>query len=118
MAGHNHQYERFAPMNPSGQLDNARGIRHFVAGMGDASHYSFETIQPNSQARNSDTCGVLKLTLHASSYDWRFVPEAGKTYSDSSTTTVTDLPLIYSAIVKGESAAPSGLLSLAVRQWT
>ncbi|MFF4354810.1 DNRLRE domain-containing protein [Streptomyces sp. NPDC001530] len=86
VAGHNHQYERFAPMNPSGQLDTARGIRHFVAGMGGASHYSFGTIQPNSEARNSDTYGVLKFTLHANSYDWQFVPEAGKTYSDSGTT--------------------------------
>lgn len=54
--------------------------------MGGASHYSFGTIQPNSQARNSDTFGVLKFTLHASGYDWQFVPEAGKTYSDSGTT--------------------------------
>jgi len=87
IAGHNHQYERFAPQNPTGGLDDALGIREFVAGMGGASHYSFGTIQPNSQARNSDTYGVLKLTLHANSYDWQFVPEAGKTYTDSGTTT-------------------------------
>ncbi|MFF4573950.1 DNRLRE domain-containing protein [Streptomyces sp. NPDC001410] len=86
VAGHNHQYERFAPMNPSGQLDTTRGIRHFVAGMGGASHYGFGTIMPNSEARNSDSFGVLKFTLHAGSYDWQFVPEAGKTYSDSGTT--------------------------------
>jgi acid phosphatase type 7 len=86
VAGHNHNYERFAPMNASGQLDTARGIRHFVAGMGGASHYGFGTIQPNSQARNSDTYGVLKLTLHSNSYDWQFVPEAGRTYTDSGTT--------------------------------
>jgi hypothetical protein len=86
VTGHNHQYERFAPQNPTGGLDNARGIREFVAGMGGASHYSFGTIKPNSQARNSDTYGVLKLTLHANSYDWQFVPQAGKTYSDSGTT--------------------------------
>ncbi|HET6354196.1 DUF7594 domain-containing protein [Streptomyces sp.] len=86
VTGHNHQYERFAQMNPSGQLDTARGARHFVAGMGGASHYGFGTILPNSQARNSDTYGLLKFTLHSSSYDWQFVPEAGKTYSDSGTT--------------------------------
>src|SRR5262249_39971321 len=86
VAGHNHNYERFAPMNPSGQLDTARGIRHFVAGMGGASHYSFGTIQPNSQKRNSDTYGVLKLPLHANSYDWQFVPRAGKTFTDTGTT--------------------------------
>jgi len=85
--GHNHQYERFAPQNPTGGADSTRGIREFVAGMGGASHYSFGTIQPNSQARNSDTYGVLKFTLHNNSYDWQFVPEAGKTYTDSGTTT-------------------------------
>jgi len=26
---------------------------------------------------------VLKLTLHANSYDWQFIPEEGKGYSDS-----------------------------------
>jgi acid phosphatase type 7 len=83
VAGRNHQYERFAPQNPDGALDNARGIRAFVAGMGGASHYSFGTIQPNSQARNSDTYGVLKLTLMTNSYSWQFVPEAGKAYTDS-----------------------------------
>jgi hypothetical protein len=86
VAGHNHNYERFAPQDPNGNLDTARGIRHFVAGMGGNSHYGFWITQPNSQARNSDTFGVLKFTLHAASYDWQFVPEAGKTYSDSGTT--------------------------------
>jgi acid phosphatase type 7 len=86
VSGHNHQYERFAPMNPSGAADSARGIREFVAGMGGAGLYGFGTIQPNSQARNNNTFGVLKLTLHANSYDWKFVPQAGKTYTDSGTT--------------------------------
>ena len=66
-----------------GGLDPARGIRQFVAGMGGASHYSFGTIQPNSEARNSDTYGVLKLTLRSDGYDWQFVPEAGKSYADA-----------------------------------
>ncbi|WP_432974133.1 CBM96 family carbohydrate-binding protein [Dactylosporangium sp. CA-233914] len=87
LGGHNHQYERFAPQNPSGQLDTARGIREFVAGMGGAGHYGFGTIQPNSEVRNGDTYGVLKLTLHSNSYDWQFVPEAGKTFTDSGTGT-------------------------------
>jgi hypothetical protein len=80
--GHNHQYERFAPQNPNGSLDNSRGLRAFVAGMGGASHYGFGTIRPNSQARNSDTYGVLKFTLHPNGYDWQFVPQAGRTYAD------------------------------------
>ncbi len=85
--GHNHQYERFAPQNPDGQADPARGLRAFVAGMGGASHYSFGLLRPNSEAHNSDTFGVLAFTLHANGYDWRFVPEAGHTYTDQGTGT-------------------------------
>jgi acid phosphatase type 7 len=81
--GHNHVYERFAPMNPNGGLDTARGLRTWVAGMGGAGLYSFGTIQPNSEARNRDTWGVLKFTLRANGYDWQFVPQAGRTYNDS-----------------------------------
>ncbi|GAA3763105.1 DUF7594 domain-containing protein [Micromonospora maritima] len=83
--GHNHVYERFAPMNANGGYDASRGLRSFVAGMGGASHYGFGTIQPNSEARNSSAYGVLKFTLHATTYDWQFVPVAGQTYSDSGT---------------------------------
>ncbi|ATO14065.1 alkaline phosphatase [Micromonospora sp. WMMA2032] len=83
--GHNHVYERFAPMNANGGLDTARGLRSFVAGMGGAGHYGFGTIQPNSEARNSSAYGVLKFTLHAGTYDWQFVPVAGQTYRDSGT---------------------------------
>jgi hypothetical protein len=80
--GHNHQYERFAPQNPDGGPDPARGLRAFVAGTGGASHYSFGPIQPNSEAHNGDTYGVLEFTLHRDSYEWKFVPVAGQTYTD------------------------------------
>jgi hypothetical protein len=83
VAGHNHNYERFAPQDPSGRLDEARGIRAFVAGTGGRSHYSFGDIQPNSEVRNGDTYGVLKLTLKPDGYEWEFVPEAGKRFTDS-----------------------------------
>jgi hypothetical protein len=82
--GHDHDYERFAPQSPTGSAD-ANGIREFVAGTGGRSHYGFSAIIANSVARNSDTFGVLKFTLHSNSYDWQFIPEAGKNYSDSGT---------------------------------
>ena len=63
----------------------ANGIRQFTVGTGGASHYTFGTIQPNSQVRDGNTYGVLKLTLHATSYDWQFVPVAGATFTDSGT---------------------------------
>ena len=55
-------------------------------GTGGASHRAFGTVKPNSQVRNSGTYGVLKLTLHSGSYDWKFVPVAGKSFTDSGST--------------------------------
>jgi len=82
--GHDHDYERFAAQDPDGKADSKRGIREFVVGSGGKnSHRSFATPKPNSEVRNADTFGVLKLTLHASSYDWEFVPQAGKSFHDS-----------------------------------
>jgi hypothetical protein len=86
LSGHEHNYERFAPQSPSGEADPERGIREFVVGTGGGSHYPFGTIQPNSQVRNSETYGVLKLTLHPRSYEWEFVPVAGETFTDSGST--------------------------------
>jgi hypothetical protein len=83
LSGHNHNYERFAPQNPAGARDVVRGIRQFVVGTGGVSHYEFAAIQPNSEVRNADTYGVLKLTLRATGYDWRFLPVAGKTFTDT-----------------------------------
>jgi hypothetical protein len=84
--GHDHDYERFAPQNPSGAADPQKGLRQFVVGTGGAGVRSFATIRPNSQVRNSGTFGVLKLTLQAASYDWQFIPVAGKTFKDSGST--------------------------------
>jgi hypothetical protein len=87
LTGHDHIYERFAPQNPSGVADSLRGIREFVVGTGGSDHTSIATIAANSQVRNTTTYGVLRLTLHAASYDWKFIPEAGKTFTDSGTST-------------------------------
>jgi hypothetical protein len=84
--GHDHDYERFAPQNPSGVADSARGIREFVVGTGGTSLRPFGTIKPNSQRRNATAHGVLKLTLNSTSYDWEFVPVAGQTFTDSGNT--------------------------------
>ena len=82
--GHDHDYERFTPQDPDGHADAKRGIREFVVGSGGKnSHRKMGKVQPNSEVRNDDTFGVLKLTLHANRYDWEFVPEVGKTFTDS-----------------------------------
>jgi hypothetical protein len=83
LSGHEHNYERFAPQDPQGLADPTRGIREFVIGSGGRSHYSFGIPIANSEVRNDDTYGVLKLTLHSTSYSWEFIPEAGQTFTDS-----------------------------------
>jgi hypothetical protein len=58
-------------------------MREFVVGTGGKSHYTFTTIKPNSEVREGNTYGVLQLTLRQQGYDWRFVAEAGKTFTDT-----------------------------------
>ena len=86
LSGHDHTYERFAPQTPSGTLDQQRGIREFIVGTGGANHTSFVTTAANSEVRNATTFGVLKVTLHPTSYEWQFVPISGQTFTDSGTT--------------------------------
>ena len=82
--GHDHDYERFAPQDSEGHADAQHGIREFVVGSGGkSSHRVMGEAQPNSEVRNADTFGVLKVTLHARGYEWEFVPQAGKTFTDT-----------------------------------
>jgi len=83
LAGHEHNYERFAPQTAEGAADAARGIREFVVGTGGADRYAFGPPLPNSEVRNGDVWGVLKLTLLPGRYRWEFVPVAGMSFSDS-----------------------------------
>ena len=82
--GHDHLYERFRRQSPSGEATSA-GIQEFVVGTGGRGHYAFDTIKSNSRSRNASTYGVLKLTLRRGEYSWRFVPVAGKTFTDGGT---------------------------------
>jgi acid phosphatase type 7 len=81
--GHDHDYERFSPQDPKGNADPKRGIREFVVGTGGKNHREFGIHRANSEVRNNGTFGVLKLTLKAAGYDWKFIPQAGKTFTDS-----------------------------------
>jgi hypothetical protein len=83
MAGHDHEYERFAPQTPSAAADPVRGIREFVVGTGGAGLYSFGTPLPNSEVRDNTSHGVFKLTLSDGSYAWQFIPVAGDSFTDS-----------------------------------
>lgn len=81
--GHDHNYERLGPQAPDGSADPQRGIREFVAGTGGKNLRPMGPAVLNSEVRNADSFGVLKLTLRANGYDWQFIPVAGKTFMDS-----------------------------------
>jgi hypothetical protein len=83
LSGHDHIYERFAPQAPSGAIDLARGVREFVVGTGGKSLYTLGAPQPNSEARDGQTFGVLELTLYQQSYAWRFLSAPGGAVEDS-----------------------------------
>jgi acid phosphatase type 7 len=84
--GHDHNYERFARQDPQGHPDDSRGIREFVVGTGGKNLRPFGTIKANSEVRNNEAFGVLKLTLRPSGYDWLFLSQEGRTFTDSGTT--------------------------------
>jgi hypothetical protein len=92
LEGHDHTYERFAPQNATAGLDTARGLRSFIVGTGGANHTSFTTVAANSEVRDASTFGILAVTLHPTSYDWQFIPEAGKTFTDSGSTSCHGIP--------------------------
>ncbi len=91
LGGNEHDYERFAPQDANGAIDNQYGIRSFVVGTGGYYLYGLGSLKPNSQAYSS-TYGVMKLTLHPTSYDWQFLPVAGETFTDSGTGNCHDKP--------------------------
>jgi acid phosphatase type 7 len=81
--GHDHDYERFAPQDPNANPDPVRGIREFVIGTGGKNHRPFAAPKANSEVRDDTAFGVLKLTLKPNGYDWLFIPESGKHFTDS-----------------------------------
>ena len=85
VSAHDHDYERLAPIRADRAIDEAAGVRSFIVGTANSGQRPFYAIKPASQARSTGVQGVLKLTLRAGDYDWRFVPIAGQTYADAGT---------------------------------
>jgi acid phosphatase type 7 len=82
--GHAHRYERFARITPSGKRSSARGIRQFIVGTGGAEReFQQGPDEPRVQAKKAGAPGVLKLELGSGFYHWKFVPVAGRNYTDS-----------------------------------
>ena len=75
--GHDHNYQRLAQLDPNGNLDPTNGIREIIAGTGGIDLGSPDFTYPGTESYHTTDFGVLELTLHAASYDWRFISETG-----------------------------------------
>lgn len=71
LSAHDHDYERFAPMNINGKAV-ASGTRQFVSGLGGHGIRRFGRVQRNSRARYTGDPAVLFLSLRSSGgYAWK-----------------------------------------------
>jgi acid phosphatase type 7 len=105
LSGHDHNYERFAPQDASGAPDPAFGVREFVVGTGGKSLREMGTLKPNSEVRQNHTYGVLSLALRQRAYEFRFIPEAGRSFADSGRGDChAGPPGAYPAVVTGRAA--------------
>ena len=82
--GHDHDFERFAPQDPDGNRDDARGIVEIVAGTGGGEMRSMAHTVANSIVRKGRLLGVLQVTLHPDGWDSRFIPTDGYSFTDES----------------------------------
>lgn len=81
LQGHDHNYERFQPLNPAGQVDTARGLTTIVSGLG-GKNMKPVTGRATTAAKNASGFGYTRMALHQGSADITYVPVTG-TYRDS-----------------------------------
>ena len=84
LAGHEHHYERFAPMTPAGVVDTVGGITQIVIGTGGATLRGLRNpLATNSRSQIQGRYGVLKLTLGAGAWRSAFIDAIGRVWDRS-----------------------------------
>jgi hypothetical protein len=83
LSGHDHDFERFEPLNAEG-IPDPKGPREFVVGTGGESLTAFRAIQDGSLVRDNQDYGVMKLVLKPDGYSWQFI-STGKEVKDTGT---------------------------------
>ena len=82
-SGHDHAYERFAPLNPQAQVDPARGLRMLLTGTGGKNHQQPKSVRAGSEVRDGTAFGVTRVVLHPDGYEWQFIPDTPGGFTDS-----------------------------------
>ncbi|MBA2560314.1 MAG: alkaline phosphatase [Propionibacteriales bacterium] len=81
---HLHNYQRYAPMNPSGGADPANGITEYVVGTGGVGFAPVNTTVLPQPVAWRKSFGYLRLTLRPTGWDSQFIDPSG-TVLDSAT---------------------------------
>ncbi len=76
LAGHDHLYERFAPLHADG---SAGGIASFIVGTGGATAYPFTVTRAGSLMRHTGDPAVFTLILRENTYTWGLLAVDGRT---------------------------------------
>ncbi len=87
LAGHNHNYSRWMPADPSGKFDPSGGVTQYIVGTGGRNLNSFGNFhtRPDIFVRGqAKAFGFLQLRLRASGWDYEWVSARGQpSYIDS-----------------------------------
>ena len=78
LAGHQHNYQRYVPMDASGNAD-PNGMTEIIVGTGGDTYQPFPDATPPDVLASHQTgsYGILKMTLNPGGYDYEFVPIPG-----------------------------------------
>jgi 3',5'-cyclic AMP phosphodiesterase CpdA len=87
VAGHDHAYERFAPLDTNGVPDSVNGIRQFVVGTGGAHRSRIDNVLPGSEVHSTDSFGLIRLSLLKDRYRWAFLPVKQHGFTDQGEST-------------------------------
>jgi len=91
--GHEHNYQRYPPMTPSGAQDAMHGIQQFTIGTGGGDTHPVGSPFIDGTVRSGEgAAGVMVFTLRPDAYEWQFVPIAGRTFTETGERACHDAP--------------------------
>lgn len=101
LTGHNHFYERTAPLDPTGAIQKDRGVRVFVVGTGGGKMHNYAgTPAPFTEALVTGVWGALKLDLSENGYRWTFMTAPAGEVRDRGTGACVDRDLLTPVVMQ------------------
>ena len=83
LAGHTHLYERFAPKDPQARRRRSPGHPSVHRRHRGPEHVRLQRGRAQQRGQVGEAFGVLTLRLHPTSYDWGFVAQPGRSFTDA-----------------------------------